>query len=342
VKVNRLELIESLRRAVAVIDNRSAVAILQYACFSEGAIQASNGETAIVTKAPRFGASFCIAGEWLLQLLAKLAGEEVDVSIDKDKLYVRSGRHESKTPTVDAKRFPDLLSSSKGATPLQTGPGLRRALEEVLELTSAPKQANLQGIGLWKNFVYATDGLRATRVSWDGHIPNQLVMPRDSAMLLLKHGDPRTLHLGNKDGCLLALYDGFVVIARLLEVKIPFVAIDQMVARAGNILELPEETAGAVDRVLLLGGEGGIAMSSKGGKLRISREKGGQSSAEEVLDVPGAPEFTFTARPEHLHVAVSRSRRCDLADVLNGQRRTLRFVVEDGAFELQHMMGLMV
>lgn len=339
--VDRLQVIESLRRVVAVVDPRNPVAILQYACFVDGTVQGSNGATGVVAKAPKFEGSFCIPGEWLLQLLTKLDAEQVDLSLKNGVLHVKGDRHTSKTPIADARRFPNLLTCATNTDPVKCVAGLDRAISEVLNLTSEAKQSNLRGIGLWKNYVYASDGDRATRCSWDGEIPRPIVLPRESASAIAKCGHPKTFRTGPKAGSVLATYDGFVLISRLMESKLPFVAIDEMLSGAAPA-ELPAGIADAVDRVRIMGGEGGIGLQCVAGKLRVFREKS-ECLSEEELEAVSLPEFSFCAKPDYLLAAVKRTRKCDLTDVVSGQRRSIRFVDHDGnGCELQHLLALVV
>lgn len=344
--VDRKQVVEALRKVVAVVDPNNAVAILQYVCFSDGTLQGTNGITGVVTKAPVMEKAFCIAGDWLLQLLQKLDQDQIDLSIKDNNLYVKAGRHTSKTPTVDAVRYPNLLSCAKDTSPIPCESGMWRAFAEALNLTGEAKQANLRGVGLSKNHVYASDGDRAVRCKWQGAIAQSIILPRESAALIAKHGDPKTFRTGPKSGNVLATYEGFVLLSRLLESKLPFNAIDEMVEASQNCapnscVEFPADLIAAAERVRLMGGEGGTGLVSKGGKLRVFREKAG-CLAEEELDFPNAPEFSVSVRPDFLQTAIKRTRRCDLSDVMTGHKRCLRFFDCENGIEVHHLLGLFV
>ncbi len=336
--VDRVQLAEALRRVVAVVDPDNGVGILQYVCFVDGTIQGSSGITGVVTKAPNLEKPFCIAGEWLLQLLNKLDDAQVDLSVADSSLVVKAGRHKSKTPIVDPRRFPNLLATVVNTSPVKCVSGLANAIGEVLSLTSEAKQANLRGIGLWKNYVYGSDGDRATRCNWDGEIVNPLVLPRESASLFAKCGDPKTFRTGPNSGNVFATYDGFLVISRLLDPKLPFVAIDQMLPQTSSVVELPEGILASIDRVRIMGGEGGIGLECLAGRLRVYRGKPGCLS-EEAFEAVSLPDFSCSVRPEYLVAALKRTRKCDLTDVLVGKRRSIQFTAQDGAV-LQHLLGL--
>lgn len=343
-KVNRQEMYEALRRVVAVVDPQNPQGVFQNVCFTDGMIQGSDGVLGVVTKAPQLERPFCIAGDWLLHLLRKLTCEEVELSADGTNLLVKAGRHTSKTPTIDAVRFPNLLIGAGTMLPVHCGAGLERALVEVLSLTSEAKQQHLQGIGFWKNFVYASDGDRATRCSWGGHVPEPIVIPRAAASTMSNYGDPKTMRIGAKQESVLVTYDGFVVTSRVLASKLPFMAIDQMIdkRKADSVdVQLPEDFSESVDRVRLMGGEGGVKVTSSSGLLSVMQEKASCLS-EEVLDVPGAPHFCFVSRPNYLLDALKRTNACDVGDVIRGDKRLVRFFLQEGALEVQHLMCLVV
>lgn len=337
--VSRTELVDALRLAVAVVDSQNPVAILQYVCFTDGTIQASDGITGIVTKSPSVAAPFCTSGSWLMQLLDKLPDDQVDMEVRKSTLFVKSGRHSSKIPTVDASRYPNLLQQVQNTEPVDCQSGLSQALHDVLSITAEAKQLNLQGVGLHRNFVYASDGDRVTRSKWVGDVPFPVILPRQSAQLMSRYGDPKTLRVWKNGGLVLATYEGFLLTSRVLATKLPIQQIDLMIescSSPANSFEFPDGVSKAIERVRLLGGDGGITIACNAGKLKVSREKS-ECVSEEDLDFANGPDFSFSGKDKYLSSAFSKFRTCDLSSVLVGRKNVVRFHDRD---VLDHLVAL--
>ncbi len=348
-KIDREAFVKALRLVVSVIDTNSAVTILQYACVAGGTIQGSSGVIGVMCQAPSLEYPFCVAADWLLSLLSKFDHEDVDLSIDKDILKVKAGRHISRSPTADYKKFPNLMSAVADST-LCSGSqaGFAKAIKTLLQLTPNSSQTNLQGVALLKDAVYATDGTRATRCRWDGNVESQIVLPREAAALLAKQGDPVTMRVGAKGTSMLFTYPGYVIISRTLATQVPCKMIDEMLSipPLPNSLVLfdPKTVIPAIDRVKIMGGEEGLSVDCKDGTLKLSRGKAGLClSEEEVTLVPDIADFSFSVKPEQFGAAIDVVPNCDLTDVLGNAKRSLRFFTQGGGpNEVQHLVSLIV
>ncbi len=188
--MNRKKLVDSLSILIPSIDGKGFKPALQCFCFKDNVVTASNLETsARVVLEESTGLDFLIPAKSFFALLKSLDTEDVELSLKKDTLHVKSGKTKAKYATYNLEEMVDLNFDVENWSDLPDGffDALSGSLFSICD--GLHSRYGLASVYLKDESMMTTDGHRLTKVFLkNAEFPkNGLLLPQAFVSILLKH-----------------------------------------------------------------------------------------------------------------------------------------------------------
>lgn len=329
-----MNLQQAVARAIPGLGNPNVRDSFGLICLRDEKILSFNGQVGVIV-AFKHPLSVCVDGKSFHNLL-KSFGTEAEVVLEEGRgcLYVKSGTTKAKLKTQPGVEFPDFVPQELAK--LYDGQDIHAAFKAIEWTLSKAGKLNeqFQGYGIKGTYLYTCTGHTISRYKLEKECPVSLHVPEVFGDIILSLGQPTYLFRSRAQVGAFYQDEKTVVLANQLVAHYPFELLQEEFARAGTPIEV--ELTGISDflkRAQTITEQPSLDVEIKDdGNQLLFRTK------ELTAVVPSTTHvFASTALAERLAKAcIKLGERVDVADVVGGENRTLRF--REG--NLEHFVGL--
>jgi DNA polymerase III sliding clamp (beta) subunit (PCNA family) len=335
-KEELLEVLKPLARFVA--PKSGAIAQFKQLCLRDNLAYAYNGESGCAIRL-QLGVSCTVPADRFLEIVGKMPdNQDIKISLKDSTLRVRCKRTSLTLSTGSADTYPDLVPAEY--VEVCEANNLLDCVATCASAVNDTAKNRFGGIAIGGDYVYSTDGLRATRAKLSSPFRGQLVhIPLKSAKSLPVLGDPvKMIAWKNIVG---ALYSDppAMWMSATIAAKYPQANIDDLLSQpAGELVEFPEESIEALDRLEAMADAESrrVDVVSQQGNLHFVARAREVGELIENFDWDYQGSFQMRVNPAHFREALLLSRKVGLSTVAGKNATGLRFY-GDG---VDHVMSL--
>lgn len=255
VTMSRAELVQALEQVKGSVAQKNFLPILTHVLVSGDTMLGYDSEVGVRVKLSKSTpVPFNVKATMFLELLKACEAEDVELTIEKDKVRIKCGGHKSTLPQI-GEEYPKPNVVVKEGTWCDVPSGFKEAVERaMLGVSEDENNKTLSALYIGGSYVYGGDGKQVVRCTLEADLP-PLFLGRRAVGELLRLGNPTRVALAGS----VAVFDfkNLLFLARLREgiEGYPAKQFDQMFGKSREVVPVPTGVINALGRLSLLGDE---------------------------------------------------------------------------------------